>query len=122
MSEYLLKKREKIEDSVYVSVLPQISPLSASYILYANSTFTLSLALGTNLMNDAIYKYSNNVDKDRVIDTSISLLPFNTFQQNSIGNVGNMTSPLIVVEAMAFVPAYYAGYLVKEKEVYYFYI
>lgn len=88
------------------------------YILYVNTTFCFGSLLGTNLMNNAIYKTLNpGAKSEQVITSAIAPLPYNTFQNNIFGGMSSYSSPIIVVLSMAFIPAYYASYIVKEKEV-----
>lgn len=114
----MLREKSKHQDSVFAGITPFFNERELSYLLYANTTFAFSSILGANLINDAIYKYFKNVNQDKkVISASIAPLPFTKYQQEVIGKQGYLGTPIIIVIGMAFVPAYYAGYLVKEKEV-----
>lgn len=121
LSQYLLETKNTREESIYFAVSPKIDKdKKVKYIVLANSSSVYSQLIGTNIINDATYKYKSNINNNtkRSITTSVGILPFNIFQDNIRTDFASYLSVLSIVEGMAFLPGYSMSYIVYEKEVY----
>lgn len=117
---HLLQSRTNLEASKYGALSPVTDLIDSSthlsqndsleYLVQQNSTAFHACPIFMNLMNSAIYG-------EHQIITRNHPLPWTGRQQTIISGIGSFFAALIIVLAFAFIPASYAIFIVKEREI-----
>ena len=69
-----------------------------------------------NLVNDALYRWTSGVD-DASITVRSAPFPFTNQQKHNISAALSFTAVLFVIVAFSFIPASFAVFVVKEREI-----
>lgn len=118
MYEYLLDSMFSYESTRYLASVevPDLeSNVIVSYI-FVNSSSGHGSSIGLNVLNQARLRQHHN-NPNAILKTSGSVLPFTSNQLKAAEGIKGLSSPMIMLLALAFIPAYYVSFLVKEKEV-----
>jgi ATP-binding cassette, subfamily A (ABC1), member 3 len=88
-----------------------------TYTVYTNTTGLATAPLYVNLMNQAAYKRAMNGAATATIATRNYPLPLTKVQQGLFESALTSVAALLVIIAFSFIPASYAAFIVKEREV-----
>eukprot|EP01138_Halocafeteria_seosinensis_P007062 gb/GECG01007221.1/.p1 GENE.gb/GECG01007221.1/~~gb/GECG01007221.1/.p1 ORF type:complete len:1912 (+),score=224.19 gb/GECG01007221.1/:1-5736(+) len=122
LSTHILDISNDYKASIYGSYAPFVPPgidpgsnenISA-YIVQQNTTAFHACPIFMNIMNWAFYR---DEGIDAYITTRNHPLPFTGRQETLISGIGSFSAALIIVLAFAFIPASYAIFVVKEREI-----
>lgn len=118
MYEYLLSSMFTYESTRYLASVevPDLESNGMVSYIFVNTSSGHGSAIGLNLLNQArLREYSGK--SDSILKVSGTSLPFTHNQLQAAEGIKGLSSPMIMLLALAFIPAYYVAFLVKEKEV-----
>lgn len=132
MSWYLLDRKAHEATSAYGAVLvnkaqpqpqshasaavPQSADVQLWYEVLQNSTAPHATPVFINMVNDAAYKWvSGNASSS--ITVRSAPFPYTRRQRDNINNGISFTAVLFIIIAFSFIPASFAVFVVKEREV-----
>ena len=88
----------------------------ASYWVLQNSTAPHATPVFINLVNDALLRWTSG-DASSSITVRSSPFPFTNYQKHQISAAISFTAVLFVIIAFSFIPASFAVFVVKEREI-----
>ena len=90
--------------------------IQASYWVLQNSTAPHAVPVFINMVNDALYRWING-NASASITVRSAPFPFTNEQKHDISAAISFTAVLFVIIAFSFIPASFAVFVVKEREI-----
>lgn len=124
LTQYLYENENKNEQTTYLSSLI----INNIRYLFVNTSSSHGSAIGLNQLNQGeLRKYNsiNNIINDNIIHNITvkgGVLPLTTTQQKIIEKNGIYIPALLIIVALAFGPAYSSVFIIREREVYLYYL
>lgn len=118
MYEYLLSSMFTYESTRYLASVevPDLESNGMVSYIFVNTSSGHGSAIGLNLLNQArLREYSGK--SDSILKVSGTSLPFTKNQKEDADGVSGFSAPIIITVALSYIPAYYASYIVKEREI-----